>query len=118
MSDEIDDLRQNVLVIVRKEDRRVHDMRPLGVVLYTISAGSINDTVLCGDIVDNTRPYSKHLSARDMCIYARSDFGMNRGFESEFIYDATPEQVEEAVSEMNEELEAWEDFMTSRASVI
>lgn len=78
---------RNILCVVYKENRRTEDLEPKGIVLYSLSCGKINDTVLCGNITHNNRPYFGVNDEKDLEIYAHSDFGYSRGYETEFVED-------------------------------
>ena len=93
------DLANNILCRVKKENRKTGEMEHKGVVLYTCNCGSIQDSVLVGGIPKNSIPYFGTLDSEDMINYAHSDFGMNRGYETEFTTDASPEDIEDAIQE-------------------
>lgn len=92
-------LANNILCNVQKEDRRTGELQHKGVVLYTCNCGTIQDSVLVGDIPRNTRPYFGTFDSEGMINYAHSDFSMNRGYETEFITDASQEDIENAIQE-------------------
>lgn len=93
------DLAINILCNVQKENRSTGELQHKGVVLYTCNCRTIQDNVLVGDIPKNRRPYFGYSGSEDMINYAHSDFGMNRGYETEFIRDASQEDIENAIQE-------------------
>ena len=93
------DLAINILCNVQKENRSTGELQHKGVALYTCNCGTIQDRVLVGDTSRNNRTYFGNFDSEDMINYAHSDFSMNRGYETEFITDASQEDIENAVQE-------------------
>ena len=111
------DLANNILCSVKKENRMTGEIEHKGVVLYTCNCGTIQDSVLVGGIPKNTIRYFGNRDSEDMVNYAHSDFGMKRGYETEFIIDATPEDIENAIQEHLEyQIFDLEDKLCRRAS--
>ena len=95
---------REVVCYVRKECRLTGEDLVKGVVLYGISAGKIYDSVLVGVISHNNRPYFGPMDEEDMVRYAHSDFGDNRGYNTEFCNDPEKEELDELVREYFEEV--------------
>lgn len=93
----MESLAQNILCFVQKENKRTEELEVKGVVLYEYTCGTIRDSVLIGSIRGNNRPYFGQMEPDDMIIYAHSDFGYSRGYETEFTVDASPEDIEESI---------------------